>query len=133
MKERRGANVILIELVIVILFFMLASTTIVEVFGTAKVKSRRADVYTEALAEAQNLAEQLYLYKGIDQLPEHDQFVETDGLWIAEKENYVLKITAQTEKTEAGQMIRQTVSVECDGETLFSLPCDRYVGGGETK
>ena len=133
MREHRGANVILIELVIVILFFMLASTTIVEVFGTAKVKSRRADVYTEALSEAQNLAEMLYLNKGFDNLPEREAFVEKDGLWIAEKENYVLKVASKTEVMETGRLIRQTVSVECDGETLFSLPCDRYEVGGETK
>ena len=50
MKKHGTANVLLIELALVILFFMLCVSVIVEVFGGARLASREARSRTEAIS-----------------------------------------------------------------------------------
>lgn len=131
MKKNHSANVILIELVIVILFFMLASTTVVEVFGAAKLKSNRAHAYTEALAEAQNLAEQLYTEQDGETCLSHAGFVKTGDHWEVAREGYSLKVAVETENKKSGILVHQNVEALFGAESLFSLPCDRFVQGAD--
>ena len=60
MRSQSRTNALLIELLIVILFFMLASTILVRVFGEAYRQSETAGVSVEALAGVQNLADRIY-------------------------------------------------------------------------
>ena len=49
MKKHSSANILLIELVLVILFFLLCASTIVEMFGTARLKSEFARKSSQAM------------------------------------------------------------------------------------
>ena len=60
MREGGRANALLVELLLVILFFMLSATTIVELFAGAKHKTVQARATSEAIMEAQNIADDLY-------------------------------------------------------------------------
>ena len=51
MKHSNRANSLLLELLLVILFFMLASVTLVEMFGAARGKSNEARAIGSALLE----------------------------------------------------------------------------------
>ena len=59
MGGRNRSNVLLVEILIAVLFFMLSATVLVRVFVTARNMTVRAGVETRALAEAQNVAEAL--------------------------------------------------------------------------
>ena len=60
MKQRSRANALLIELVLVIFFFMLGSTVLVRLFSDAKHKTVQARATNESIAIGQNIAEELY-------------------------------------------------------------------------
>ena len=60
MGGKNRSNVLLVEILIAVLFFMLSATVLVRVFVTARNMTLRAGVETQALAEAQNVAETLY-------------------------------------------------------------------------
>ena len=51
MKSGNRSNALLVELLIVVMFFMLSSTVLLQVFSTARNQSRRAELMTDALEE----------------------------------------------------------------------------------
>ena len=60
MREGHRANALLVELLLVILFFMLGATTLVELFAGAKHKSLQARATNLGIMEAENVADDLY-------------------------------------------------------------------------
>ena len=62
MKEGSRANALLVELLLVIFFFMISAAVLVQVFADAKLKSRTAHATNATMLEAQNIADDL----GID-------------------------------------------------------------------
>ena len=60
MKQRSRANALLIELVLVIFFFMLGSTVLVRLFADARHRTIQARATNVSMAAAQNVAEELY-------------------------------------------------------------------------
>ena len=60
MKSGSRANALLVELLIVIIFFMFVSVTLVEFFAASREKSVAAQTTGAAILDAQNLAEELY-------------------------------------------------------------------------
>ena len=59
MKERSRANTLLIELLLVIFFFMCSAGILVQVFANAKLKSKEAHVINASMLEAEKIAEEL--------------------------------------------------------------------------
>ena len=129
MKQNGRVNSLLVELLIVVLFFMLASTTMMQIFGAAKQYSNRAGASTEAMMQAQNMAEVLYAASSAqDKLTEWG-FVLTDGQWRKDCGSYVMIAECEEEATAAGVLLKTAFSPQYQGETLFTLPVVRYVGG----
>ena len=60
MKEGSRASALLVELLLVILFFMISAAILVQVFANARLKSRTAKATNASMLEAQNIAEDLY-------------------------------------------------------------------------
>ena len=60
MKESGRANALLVELLLVIFFFMCSAGILVQVFANAKLKSKEAHVINASMLEAENIAEELY-------------------------------------------------------------------------
>ena len=59
MREGSRANALLVELLLVIFFFMVSAAILAQVFADAKLKSRTAHATNAAMLEAQNIAEDL--------------------------------------------------------------------------
>ena len=127
MRDTHRSNTLLLELLIVILFFSLALTTIVQIFTNARLQSRRATARTEAITLVQNLADEVYLSEKPEQVLARYGLTGEDNQWTYEGENYTLTVTEMDEKNEAGTLRRMTFSVASMGDELFSLPCDRYI------
>ena len=140
MKEGSRANALLVELLLVIFFFMICSAILVQVFADARHKSIQAKAASESLAEGQNCAEALYAL-GEDENPEDWLLREygqegfrtiEDGKWALEREDYTLYITvAEPEKTECGELRTFYISAEGDGKDLYTLPSTRYLPSKE--
>ena len=127
MREGGRANALLVELLLVILFFMLGATTLVELFANAKHRTIQARATNTAIMEAQNIADDLYGTDDPDAVLKALGFSEADGVWTLEEDEYTLKVTQQEEVAEAGVLRTFTVSATGDGADLFSLPSTRYV------
>ena len=91
MKEGSRANALLVELLLVIFFFMISAAILVQVFADAKLKSRTAHATNASMLEAQNIAEDLYAADDPAAVLEAQGFTGKDGTWTLEKDGYLLK------------------------------------------
>ena len=124
MKARNRSNALLLELLIVVAFFMLASTTLLQVFSAARQQSARAEQLSEAAAEAQNIADQLYVAEDGEALLKSLGFEQQDADWKRAEEDFEITVTRSLENEEQGVLVRQTVRVaDASGKTLIELPC----------
>jgi type II secretory pathway pseudopilin PulG len=126
MKSGSRSNALLVELLIVVMFFMLSATVLLQVYATSSKQSNRAGLLTVALNEAQNVAERLYASDEPEDTLQALGFEKQGDVWRLAQEDYSLQVTGETEKTESGTMYRHQVLAEKDGETLVTLPVSRY-------
>lgn len=129
MKENGRVNALLVELLIVVLFFMLASTTLMEIFGLAKQNSNRAGACNAALMQAQNAAEQLYVAADVEQALEALGFTREEDKWRMDGGEYELIASCLYTQGEAGALRQVELTAMYHGEALFTLPATRYVSG----
>ena len=136
MKEGSRANALLVELLLVIFFFMISAAILVQVFADAKLKSRTAHATNASMLEAQNVAEDLYVAEAPDTVLKNYGFNEKDGVWTLEKDGYVLRVTVLEEATDAGMIRKCDVSgIEISHDqsgaeketTLLTIPSTRYI------
>lgn len=133
MKTANRSNALLVELLIVVMFFMLSSTVLLQVFLTARNQSERAGAITRALNDAQGVADRLYAAKDADAALAalRDMGFDFDAAAGSrlDRGDYTLLVHRDTEDREAGLMHLYTVSA-CQGdEELFTLPVARYKEG----
>lgn len=136
MRSRSRSNVLLVEILIAVLFFMLSATVLVRVFGGARSMTVRSGVRSRALAEAQNVADTMRAADDMDAALEEMQYRSSHGAWSRDYGDYTLYVTGQTSATGAGELwtgevsayykVRDPEVAMQQDELLFSLSCARY-------
>jgi|GEM_PF-974028 len=136
MESKNRSNVLLIEILIAVLFFMLSATVLVRVFATARNATVRAGAETQALAQAQNVAEALYAADDPDAELERMEFIKSHGVWTRSYGEYSLYVSSEALPTDAGELWqgeiiafysqRDPSAARPEDEELFTLPCARY-------
>ena len=126
MKEGSRANALLVELLLVIFFFMLSAAILVQVFADAKLKSRTAHAANYSMIEAQNIAEDLYAADDPDAVLKDYGFSREGENWMLQKDGYQLKVTFREEETETGILRTYDISGIEGEKTLLTLPSTRY-------
>lgn len=128
MKHYRG-NILLIELVIVILFFSLSQLVIVRVFAAAMQKTQHSGIVQSAIAVAQDTAERLRAGSG-DMAAQLDElgFDEQDGIHVRTYDGFVLSVSLDHHIAPSGMLYMAELSALRDGEVILCLPCTRYEG-----
>ena len=130
MKQRSRANALLIELVLVIFFFMLGSTVLVRLFSDAKHKTIQARATNESIAIGQNIAEELYGTKDPEGWLKANGFVpaeDAEKTWTMAEDEYTLYVTETSEEKKGGTLRTFTISSVGEGKQLFTLPSTRYL------
>ena len=121
MKESGRANALLVELLLVIFFFMISAAILVQVYADAKLKSRTAQATNAAMLEGQNIAEDLYGSDDPEAVLKDYGFTSQDGVWTLEKKGYVLKVTPKVEETDSGTLRTYEVA-GLEGEKTRYIP-----------
>ena len=127
MKEGGRANALLVELLLVIFFFMLAATVLVELFAGAKHKTLQARAMNTAVMEAENIADDIYGADDPDVVLTALGFTKENDTWTRKDKEYTLTVTATEEAAEAGTLQVYTINGTGDGVDLFTLPSTRYI------
>ena len=127
MKRYQG-NILLIELLIVILFFSQSQVVMVRVFASAHEKSRSSVQLRHAMMACQDIAEQLSISEDPDALLLQLDFNGENGSYFRCDENgFDLYVHCQQEETEAGSLLRSTITAQKDDKEILSLPVSLYV------
>ena len=128
-RESSRANALLVELLLVVFFFMISAAVLVQLFANAKHKSAEARAATAAIVEAQNCAEDLYGTDDWETWLGDNGFTreEENDRWVRRDDGYILYITKEFETTAAGEIRTFNVSGFGDGKDLFTIPSTRYV------
>ena len=138
MRNRSRSNVLLVEILITVLFFMLSATVLIQVFVAARNMTVRSGVQSDALVAAQNVAESIYAAEDVDQTLQDMGFSSSHGAWSLDCGEYSLYVAGSPVAMEAGELWSGSVSafyklrnpddVRAQDEQLFSLTCTRYKG-----
>ena len=120
-------NTLLVEILIAVLFFALAATVVLDAFVIARSQSREASVYNVALAQAQDVADVLYASADAGDVLAGAGFAQEGDAWAREGEDFTLTVTLAEEAMTAGRMRLFDVHAVRGGDTLFELPCARYL------
>ena len=136
MGNRNRSNVLLVEILIAVLFFMLSATVLIQVFATARSMTRKAGVENLALVEAQNVAEVLVASDNVEAAMEKMEFRLYHGAWSRSYGDFTIYVESQENPTDAGTLWTGTVraffrnrnanKARQEDEELFALPCARY-------
>ena len=126
MNSGSRGNALLVELLFVVMFFMLTTTVLLEVFAKASSFSNRSELLTNSLVHAQNTADQLYAAEDPEAYLSSQGFEKTGEGWSLAQDNYVLNVTITPETDETGVFRRQEVRVPAGDEELYTLPCSRW-------
>ena len=134
MSGKNRSNVLLVEILIALLFFMLSATILVRVFASAREMSARSGVETRALAEAQNMADLICASEDVEAALGEQGFASSHGVWTRDDGDYTLYVEGAPQPMENGTMwqgmVRAYYKMRGEGargdEELFALPCLRY-------
>lgn len=139
MGNRNRSNVLLVEILIAVLFFMLSATVLVQVFAASHNLTARAGVETRALARVQNVADALYAAEDPEALLEETGFTFAHGAWTLPCGDYTLYVETRESDTGAGTLwegdvrafysLRRADADRQEDEELFAVPCVRYKEG----
>lgn len=129
MKKTQHSNALLMEILIAVLIFGLASTVVLNLFGAAYRMSSRTGDAIEALAEAQSLADRLYLSCDPETLLTGDGFICAEDGWTLSRERYDIAVSLETTDANAGTWHDMRVLVKDGSGTIVELPCSRYISG----
>jgi hypothetical protein len=99
----------------------------VQIFASAKLKSRTAHIINASMLEAENIAEDLYASDDPDAVLASYGFTARDGSWELQKDGYLLKVVPQSEETESGTLRSYEITGVQGEKTLITLPSTRYI------
>lgn len=131
--KKGKSNSLLMELLIVTLFFAISASVLVEVFAAAGNQNRRAEHLNVAQATAQDVADRLYAASDAEACLTECGFEQDGEIWVRADDPLEIQVTLHEEETEGGVMRRAEVRA-CEGEdTLLTLPASRYLSGEVAK
>ena len=123
---KRRSNALLVELMIVIMFFMLASTFLMEVFAKSHELSEKAEAIAEAVMDVQNVADSLYVAGEPEDVLLSMGFEKTQDGYLLVKEDYEMRVTDKSEDVSTGTMYYREVQALRNSEALITLPVTRF-------
>ena len=138
MRKRNRSDLMLVEILIGVFFFMLSLTVLVQVFAKSRNLTVKAEVETKALAQAQNVIESIYNTEDPLKNLQEMGFLNSHGVWVQDLQSYSLMATMENVPAEAGTLWRGEIKAfynlrdlekdRQEAEMLFSLPCAWYRG-----
>lgn len=126
MKNYKG-NMLLIEFVIVILFFALSQVVLVQVFADAHRRTVNTARLNQALAYAENTAEVVSVQSPRDALVKLGYFQIGEEYLYTGIDGVELYAYLETIAQPSGQLFHVEIRAERENQTLFTLPSARYL------
>lgn len=129
---RRGfkGNILLIELLIVILFFSLSAAVTLRLYDRAHARSIKSQRLEEAILSLQDLAEQLYASDSMAEFLLGQGFARDGEQYTAEVNGFNISACLSEKATRAGVLESADLTALYGGEAVYALPVSRYEARG---
>lgn len=121
MKKSQGMNALLIELVIVLFFFILSFTVLAQVYAYAYRTENNTALQSEALFEARNLCARLRVQEDPERFLQAEAAKKTENGYVFACDGYELLVACEPEQMESGIYYRIRVDAR-QGENLLWMP-----------
>ena len=131
MRNANKSNALLVELLIVVLFFMLSSTVLLQVFSTARSQSALSGKLISASNAAQDAADRLYAAQDAESMLAETGWTRENDLWRLPGDDYDLTVSLSREQQPFGELLRYQVRAVSGEQTLVELPGARYQEAAE--
>lgn len=119
MKKSQGMNALLIELVIVLFFFILSFTVLAQVYAYAYRTENNTALQSQALFEARNLCARLRVQEDPEQFLQAEAAEKTENGYVFACEGYELLVSCQPERMESGVYYRMRVDARMGENALW--------------
>ena len=132
MRSGSHSNALLVELLIVVLFFMISATVLMQIFSAARMQGEKSGELTRAGADAQNLAEVLSSSEDPEKVLMEIGFIPDNGIntqYKLEEDGLVTLVQCFEEAMGSGILKRQQIEIYKDDSLLIELPAVRYQEG----
>ena len=127
MKNYKG-NMLLIELIIVILFFSLSQLVVVRLFAAAHQKAADSGLMADALSYCEDVAERLSGESNPDAVLMEMGFVGGNGQYVySSAQGFDAEISLSRESGPGGELLRAVVTARAKEQTLVTLPVSFYL------
>jgi type II secretory pathway pseudopilin PulG len=124
-RSTNRSNALLVELLIVVMFFMLSATVLLQVFAAARNQSRQAERMIGALNTAQNVADELYAAEDAGGRLKELGFEEGADGWVLRGEEADFRVTFGEKDGAEDRIQHVQVQALLDGEAVLTLPVAR--------
>ncbi len=125
MKNYKG-NMLLIELVIVILFFSLSQVVIVQVFAQAQRRTLENSRMNSALMRAQSMLEYMTGVQNPEKTLEGMGLKGENGVYTMEGDGYQLEASVRHLSQPAGELVTVDFTARQDDKEMFAIPSVQY-------
>lgn len=129
MKNYKG-NMLLIELVIVILFFSLSQVVLVQVFAEANKRTLHTTRVNQALVTSGDLVEQLASSGDAEETLRQAGFSGENGSYTFSQNGVDFVATIRRLSEPQGQLVTVELSAKQADQLLFTLPSVQYIATG---
>ena len=139
MRKRNRSDLLLVEILIAVLFFMLSLTALIQVFALSRNMTVRAQTKTQALSAAQNVADSIITAGDTEKVLEEMGFTSSHGVWTRDFGDFSLIASGTGQPQGEGTLWEGTVTAYYNSKALmqerpeknilFTLPCVRYRRG----
>lgn len=131
MKHYKG-NVLLIELVIVLLFFSLSQVIVVQIFAEAQKKATDSSIAHRALTLTQDVAERVTCADEPEELLKELGFVREGAAFVlTAEEGFTLTAEVTSIEQPAGVLETVMLTATRNGDVLFAFPSTSYKEAGQ--
>lgn len=127
MRNYKG-NMLLLELIIVILFFSLGQLVVVRLFAGAHEKAENSVLLADALLCCEDVAERLRTEDDPDGALLAMGFAGSSGQYVlSREEGFDVSVHLSRRKGPSGELLQAEVAARAKGRELLSLPAARYL------
>lgn len=120
MKKSQGMNALLIELVIVLFFFILSFTVLAQVYAYTYRTESTAALQNEALFEARNLSARMRAEGQPERFLQQEASEKTENGYLFPYDGYTLRVTCQPEQKEFGIYYHIHIDAVSGKDTLWT-------------
>ncbi len=127
---RKNSSLFLMELILAILVFSMASTACIQLFVKAHVLTDKSIALNNSIIKCQNLAETLYGSDTVSEDLGETQYYDADWQLVTSKEHAAYAVTMEMQPADERALLHAVITSKklADDTVIYELPITKFVG-----